>query len=236
MVLVAADTSGKHGSVALVRAEADPQVHSPRIQKFESLEVVPLQGGSFSAELVPQITGLLGRHSVNKADVDGFVIISGPGSFTGLRVGLAAVKGLAEVLRKPIAAISLLEVLARAANHNGRVWSAIDAGRHEVYLGEYDFLRGDPCVSEQLIAQEELVATLRSNLGSLFVTPDKSIAAVVEEHGLAVVVVEWPQSDFIARIGLEKILAGNTVSPGDLDANYIRRSDAEIFSKPRGQS
>ena len=235
MVLVAVDTSGKHGSVALVRAEVDQQSHPPRIQKFESPEVVPLQGGTFSAELVPQISGLLGRHSIKKNDVDGFVVISGPGSFTGLRVGLTAIKGLAEVLGKPIAAVSLLEVLARAANHNGRVWSAIDAGRHEVYLGDYDFLRDDSCVTEQLIAQEELVATLRSNLGSLFVTPDKSIAALVEEHGLPVLVVEWPRSDFIARIGFEKILAGRTISPADLDANYIRRSDAEIFSKPRSQ-
>ena len=235
MVLVAADTSGKHGSVAVVRVEVDQQSHPPKIQKFELLEAVPLQGGTFSAELVPQISGLLGRHSIKKNEVDGLVVISGPGSFTGLRVGLAAIKGLAEVLGRPIAAVSLLEALARAANHNGRVWSAIDAGRHEVYLGDYDFLRDDSCVSEQLIAQEELVATLRSNLGSLFVTPDKSIASLVEEHGLPVLVVEWPRADFIARIGLEKILAGKTVSPGDLDANYIRRSDAEIFSKPRRQ-
>ena len=235
MVLVAADTSGKHGSVALVRAEVDRQSHPPKIHKFHSLEVLPLAGGTFSAELVPQISGLLGRHSVQKTQVDGFVVISGPGSFTGLRVGLAAIKGLAEVLRRPIAAVSLLEVLARAVNHSGRVWSAIDAGRHEVYLGDYDFLKDDPCISEELIPQEELVATLRSNLGSLFVTPDKSIAALVEEHGLPALVAEWPRADFIAHIGLAKILAGKTVSPDDLDATYIRRSDAEIFSKPRNQ-
>jgi tRNA threonylcarbamoyladenosine biosynthesis protein TsaB len=231
MVLVAADTSGKHGSVALVRADVDGRA----IRNFQSLEVVSLAGGTFSAELVPQISGLLQRHSIKKSEVDGFVVISGPGSFTGLRVGLAAIKGLAEVLGKPIAAISLLEVLARAANHKGRVWSAIDAGRHEVYLGDYDFLKDDLCVTEQLIAQEELVATVRSNLGSIFVTPDKIIAALLEEHALPVLAVEWPRSDFIARVGMEKIMAGKTVSPGDLDANYIRRSDAEIFSKPRSQ-
>ena len=229
MVLVAADTSGKHGSVALVRAEVDTRA----IRNFQSVEVVPLQSGTFSAELVPQMSGLLQRHSIKKTQVDGFVVISGPGSFTGLRVGLAAIKGLAEALGKPIAAVSLLQVLARAANHKGRVWSAIDAGRHEVYLGDYDFLKDHPCVSEQLIAQEELVATVRSNLGSIFVTPDKSIAALLEEHGLPVLFGEWPRSDFIARVGMEMILAGQIISPGDLDANYIRRSDAEIFSKPR---
>lgn len=235
MVLIAADTSGKHGRVALVRAEVDRQQHPPVIRKFESLEVVPLEGGTFSAQLVPQISALLSRHGISKNEVDGFVVISGPGSFTGLRVGLAAIKGLAEVLKKPIAAVSLLEALARAAGHRGRVWAAIDAGRHEVYLGDYDFLKDDPSVSEELLAHEELVATLRSNVGAHFVTPDKNLADLVSGHALPVVSLVWPAGDFIARIGLEKILAGKTVSPEDLEANYIRRSDAEIFSKPRSQ-
>jgi tRNA threonylcarbamoyladenosine biosynthesis protein TsaB len=231
MLLLAADTSGKNGSIALVRADFD---HSaPAIRKFESLEVVPLEGGTFSAQLVPQISDLLARHRFNKKDLDAFVVVSGPGSFTGLRVGLAAIKGLAEVLKKPIAAVSLLEAVARFANHHGRVWAALDAGRHEVFLGDYDFLRDEPCVSEELLAQEEVVATLRANIGSLFATPDQKLAELVSGHALPVLSVQWPRSDFIARIGLEKILAGKTVLPEDLEANYIRRSDAEIFSKPR---
>ena len=232
MLLLAADTSGKNGSIALVLAEIDQSAAA--IRTFESLEVVPLEGGTFSAQLVPQISDLLKRHQFEKKDLDAFVVVSGPGSFTGLRVGLAAIKGLAEVLKKPIAAISLLEAVARAAHHHGRVWAALDAGRQEVYLGDYDFLREDPCVSEELLTQEELIATLRANIGSLFATPDPKLAELVSGHALPVLRVEWPRSDFVARIGLEKILAGKTVSPEDLEANYIRRSDAEIFAKPRG--
>ena len=86
----------------------------------DTLELVSLEGGNFSAQLVPQISGLLTKHGLTKSDIDGFAVAAGPGSFTGLRVGLAAIKALAEILRKPIAAISLLEAVARAAGREGR--------------------------------------------------------------------------------------------------------------------
>src|SRR5437667_6211936 len=104
MLLLAADTSGKHGSIALARCEPDGAC--------DALEVVALAGGTFSAQLVPQIAALLTKHNFNKQQIDAFAVASGPGSFTGLRVGLAAIKALAEVLAKPIAAVSLLEAVA----------------------------------------------------------------------------------------------------------------------------
>ena len=103
MLVLGVDTSGKNGSIALVQFGQG---------NSRTLEVVPLEGGTFSAQLVPQISDALGRHSLTKSDIDGFAVVSGPGSFTGLRVGLAAIKALAEVLRKPIAALSLLEAAA----------------------------------------------------------------------------------------------------------------------------
>ncbi len=103
MLILAVDTSGKFGSIALAQCERDACM---------PLEVVALEGGTFSAQLVPQITGLLAKHGFGKRDVEGFAVASGPGSFTGLRVGLAAVKALGEVLQKPIAAVSLLEAVA----------------------------------------------------------------------------------------------------------------------------
>ena len=76
------------------------------------IEVVSLDGGTFSAQLVPQVAALLAKHGFGKQDIGGFAVVSGPGSFTGLRIGLAAIKALAEVLAKPIAAVSLLEAMA----------------------------------------------------------------------------------------------------------------------------
>ena len=63
------------------------------------------------------------------------------------------------------------------------------------------------------------------------ITPDEAIADAVRRVALKVVAIEQPRSDAIARLGWKKILTGETVSPEELDANYIRRSNAEIFSK-----
>src|SRR6266849_2637774 len=127
MLIVSADTSGKNGSIALAQGEANGSC--------TALEVIPLEGGTFSAQLVPQIAALLSKHGFAKQDIGAFAVASGPGSFTGLRVGLAAIKALAEVLGKPIAAVSLLEAVAIAGRARGRVVAALDAGRNEVYVG-----------------------------------------------------------------------------------------------------
>jgi tRNA threonylcarbamoyladenosine biosynthesis protein TsaB len=103
MLLLSVDTSGKQGSIALAQCGLNGTC--------EVIEAAPLPGGTFSAQLVPQIAALLGKHGFGKADIGAFAVVSGPGSFTGLRVGLAAIKALAEVLAKPIAAMSLLEVV-----------------------------------------------------------------------------------------------------------------------------
>ena len=222
MLLLAADTSGKHGSIALARGDE---------RSFQALEVVPLAGGTFSAQLVPQIADLLSRHGFSKHNLDGFVVASGPGSFTGLRVGLAAIKGLAEVLQKPIAAVSLLEVLAVAGNLESSVVAALDAGRGEVYAGEYEVAGGSARLErESLLNEEEFVALARGKL-AVVVTPDKLALEWAQKHGLQALAVEHPRSDALARIGLKKLLAGETVATADLEANYIRRSDAEIFAK-----
>src|ERR1700726_4913736 len=121
MLLLAIDTSGKHGSIALARAGEG----SADINDVEPIEVVPLAGGTFSAQLVPQIAALLSKHGFTKNDIGAFAAASGPGSFTGLRIGLAAVKALSEVLDKPIAAVSLLEACVFASGAQGKIMAAL---------------------------------------------------------------------------------------------------------------
>src|SRR6185312_5786065 len=128
MLILGVDTSGKDGSIALVKFEDGTA---------STVEIVPLEGGTFSAQLVPQISDTLNRHGFSKRDMDGFAVVSGPGSFTGLRVGLAAIKALAEVLQKPIVAVSLLEAVARVSDLQGDVTAALDASRGEVYAAEF---------------------------------------------------------------------------------------------------
>ncbi len=222
MLLLAADTSGKHGSIALAHGDSN---------RCETLEIVPLAGGTFSAQLIPQIAELLSRHKFSRHNLGGFVVASGPGSFTGLRVGLAAIKGLAEVLHKPIAAVSLLELLAVSAGAQGTVVAALDAGRAQAYAGEYEVAGGEARREhESLLNEEEFVALVRGRL-AVVVTPDQLMMDWTRKHGLELISVAYPRSDALARLGWKKLLAGLTVSPADLEANYIRRSDAEIFSK-----
>ncbi|HKT89978.1 MAG TPA: tRNA (adenosine(37)-N6)-threonylcarbamoyltransferase complex dimerization subunit type 1 TsaB [Candidatus Sulfotelmatobacter sp.] len=224
MLFLVTDTSGRNGSVALARAEdrLSDEVHV--------IESAALTGGTFSAQLVPQIAALLAKHGFTKTQIDAFIVVSGPGSFTGLRVGLAAIKALAEILAKPIVAVSLLEVLALAGGGNGKVISAIDAGRGELYAGEYEFANGATrLIREKLLSKEEF---LESAGGSSVVTVDLSLAAQARTAGLAALPVDTISSEMIARLGWRKLRSGETIDPAQLDANYIRRTDAEIFAKP----
>lgn len=240
MLILAADTSGKQGSIALAQCGAG--------ESFVLLEVVPLTGGAFSAELVPRIAALLEKHGYSKSDLEAFAVASGPGSFTGLRVGLAAIKALAEALRKPIVAVSLLEAVASSAATRGRVLAGLDAGRGDVYAGEYEF---EPQIgvhalmrSERLLSREEFVAEAMSAKRELaeskfkaVVTPDAALAEAVQSAGrsagIHVELIDHPNSGVIARLGWERLQRGETVAPEKLEANYIRHSDAEVFSKPK---
>ena len=167
MLLLATDTSGKHGSIALARGNSDGSCNV--------IEVVPLAGGTFSAQLVPQIADLLAHHGFSKSDIGAFAVASGPGSFTGLRVGLAAIKALSEIVGKPIAALSLLEGIALSGGVQGKVAAVLDAGRGEIYVGKYEVAGHSAKVpSEQLLRKEEAWGAVQ---GSPVITSDRVLAS-----------------------------------------------------------
>jgi tRNA threonylcarbamoyladenosine biosynthesis protein TsaB len=219
MLILAADTSGKQGSIALAQAEPSGACNV--------LEVVPLAGGTFSAQLIPQVAALLAEHGFSKHDIGAFAVASGPGSFTGLRVGLAAIKALAEVLGKPIATVSLLAAVAAAGRSRGKVFVAMDAGRNEVYAGEYEIGDTITMLSESLLPLDQFLSSANARR---VITPDAGIANAASNAGREVEQIERPRSDAIARLGWKKILSGEIVSPEALEANYIRRG-AETFVK-----
>jgi len=222
MFVLAIDTSGKHGSVALCHGDA---------ASFDVLGLSAIEGGTYSARLMPCIADLLQQAGLSKTQLDGIVVVDGPGSFTGLRVGLSTVKGLCEVLQKPLAVVSMLEALALTYGRDGdTVISVLDAGRGEVYVGEYEVRGGRAELREQSIVKlDEFVKQLPQLKNRVF-SPFSKISA----QGEAMVTQTEPlQADAVGRIGLKKLLAGNTVDPATLDANYIRRSDAELFSLPK---
>jgi tRNA threonylcarbamoyladenosine biosynthesis protein TsaB len=226
MLLLAIDTSGKHGSIALARAADSNHV--------EVIETAPLAGGTFSAQLIPQIAALLSSRGFTRHDLGAFAVASGPGSFTGLRIGLAAVKALAEVLGKPIAAVSLLEACVFSSAAQGKIMAALDAGRSEVYVGEYEI----PVVSGQAVSSQdprERVLTRNEFLaqakGWTVVTPDSVLAELARASGLSASTLSPISAATIAHLGWRKIKSGETVTPERLEANYIRRTDAEMLGK-----
>ncbi len=224
MLVIAVDTSGRNGTVALCRGDHD---------KFEVLQRTFLAGGTYSAQLMPSISTALRQHNVDKTQIDGFVVVSGPGSFTGLRVGLATVKGLCEVLHKPLVTVSMLEALAQIYGHAGEtVFAILDAGRGEVYVGEYRVSSGGAHRENEYIAKSNDFAAKASGIEGNLLTPDAAVSELVAAKSKLRLVAPL-QADEIGKIGLRKLLAGDVVDPATVDVNYIRRSDAEIFSTPK---
>jgi tRNA threonylcarbamoyladenosine biosynthesis protein TsaB len=223
MLICAIDTSGRNGSLALAEADAN---------SFAILHSATIAGGTYSAELIPALSGALTQCRKQKTDIGLFAVASGPGSFTGLRVGLSTVKALAEVLHLPVVAMSVLEAVAFATGKHGPLLSALDAQRKEVFVGEFEIgPRSVKTVQEVLVSASDFVRFL-SGKGIVY-TPDPAVEVFARESGSAVELVTRPDADVYARLGFQKYLAGETSSIDELDANYIRRSDAEIFSAPK---
>ncbi len=236
MLICAIDTSGRNGSLALVRYAGDLS-SAIDLAKFEVVEFAALKGGEYSAELIPTLARALEKHSLSKTDIDLFAVASGPGSFTGLRVGLSTVKALADALEKPIAAVSVLEAVAMASKQQGKVIAALDAQRGEVFAGEYTVGGGNwPLTTEHeaLSSVDDFCTWLSARVPvPVTFTPDVTIAERVIKSGSPAEVLSRPAADVYARAGLMKLAAGMTVAPEALDANYIRRSDAELTSKAK---
>ena len=132
MKICAIDSSGLVASVAIV--EDDITVAEYSIQYKIT----------HSQTLLPMLAEILERIGMNIADVDAWAISAGPGSFTGLRIGVATVKGLGIAVPKPVVSVPTLEALAYNAYGSGAVICPImDARRHQVYTGLYEFVYDD---------------------------------------------------------------------------------------------
>ena len=217
--VLAIDTTGEFGSIALVGETG-------------VIEEVALDSpDGFAHVLFGEIERLLTRHGVGIEQVDAFASASGPGSFTGVRVGLTAVKGLAEATGRKVVAVSNLEALAWIGSRPLRA-AVLDARRGEVYGGVYD--------AALRLVQDEVVTKLDDWLGGL---PAGDLEIVT--HGLRLEgerrpVLEAPRSlaGSIGHIAFDRLGRGEVLDPAEIDANYVRRSDAELLwkdARPRPQ-
>jgi tRNA threonylcarbamoyladenosine biosynthesis protein TsaB len=229
LLILGIDTSGRQGSVALLRAQG---------KELLTLELAQLSGGQYSELLVTTIAELLTRHGVERSSIGLIAVASGPGSFTGLRISIATVKGLSEAFATPVVAVSVLEAVALAAGIEGRAVAALDAQRSEVFFGDYSVASAsrEPAQRkrEALVNFEDFTAFLAAGDPPAKVfTPDATLAARLGEAGFETEVLDRPSADAYARIAHGKFLAGLCADVATLDANYLRRSDAEIFVTPK---
>ena len=103
-----------------------------------------------------------------------------------------------------------------------------------MYVGDYELGPQVHMHSERLLSREEFVAEAKGAEAThkAIVTPDAMLAETVRAAGIQAELIEYPNAGVIARLGWERLQRGQTVRPEELEANYIRHSDAEIFSKP----
>lgn len=211
MLLLGIDTCGPHGSVALARLNGDV---------LETLAETELAGKTYSARLVGAIRELLAKQSASVRELGAIVVTSGPGSFTGIRVGLSAAKGLAEAQRTPLLAVSRLAALAHVA---GTRAAALDAGRGEFYLGEFDGEERERLVARARLEQEA------ARLGDELAVCEAQVLALA----LKATSVAPPTAAQALEFALPRLRAGQFDDAATLDGDYLRRSDAEIFAKQR---
>jgi tRNA threonylcarbamoyladenosine biosynthesis protein TsaB len=219
-LILAVDTTHEFGSLALLRggeALEEMLMHSPE---------------GFGQILFARLAELLARQACQTAEVDCFAAASGPGSFTGVRIGLAAVKGLAEATGKPVVAVSNLAAMATFGSAAMRA-VVLDARRGEVYGAVYD-ARGAAVAPETVMPFTAWLGTLPDGeieFVSLDFSPFAAALAGTRFAGAAVTTAPRALAAAVGRIAGERLRAGKAADPAGIDANYVRRSDAELFWK-----
>jgi tRNA threonylcarbamoyladenosine biosynthesis protein TsaB len=230
MKILLIDTCGATGSVALADSERSPAI----------LATTNLPGRTASERLIPAIKELAASSAVGLGSLDAVVVVHGPGSFTGVRVGLSAAKGLCEATGVRLVALSRLAVLADIASRNGpaahvassrgaRIHALLDAGRGEYYHGEYV---GGVCLREDLLTRDEVFAAVRRGESADVVVAcepavAESLAAISPQ------LVTEPVAEDALGLALQRIRDRSFEDIVSIDSNYVRRTDAEIFAKPK---
>jgi len=231
VIVLSIDTCDPRGSVALLREDAVLGLIAHETKD------------EYSSWLLPAVHQTLKGAGLAMMDVEGYAAAAGPGSFTGVRVGLTTVKAWAEVYGKPVAAISRLEAIAaQAAGPADFVAAFVDAQRGQVFGAIYRSEDGSLARvgEEMVIAPVRFVelATELSNGGKIaWISLDGALVAAESvwkgraDEGESIEGASPVLAGIIGRIGIRRLLSGKGTDALALDANYVRRSDAEIFWK-----
>jgi tRNA threonylcarbamoyladenosine biosynthesis protein TsaB len=174
--------------------------------------------------------------------VDLLAVATGPGSFTGVRVGLTTVKAWAEVYGKPVVGVSRLESMARLGEPSGLVSASYNAQRGQIFGGLYRRMEGVTKVveGEMVTAPGAFVAFVQEQAGAnvvQWVTLDPELISSTEDwktrerRGDRLIACPADIASLVGELAEERASRGQFTNILELDANYVRRSDAEIFWK-----
>jgi tRNA threonylcarbamoyladenosine biosynthesis protein TsaB len=239
VLTLALDTSSESGSIAVLRDERVIGVVSTTTDE------------TYSSRIFRQLTFLLAEVSLRLDSFDLVAVNGGPGSFTGLRVGLTMSKAWSEVHSRPIAAVAGLEAVAAQCVGTGaaRLVPVLDARRGQLYAGLYRRTT-DGAGASQLVAETEAVviaplellawlAELPGRSEAIIATPSATWLASLlpTENGASmrppIQQVPAVLAPAIGALGRAKFQRGETVDALRLDANYVRRTDAEMHWKEK---
>jgi tRNA threonylcarbamoyladenosine biosynthesis protein TsaB len=231
MLILGIETSTKTGSVAVFSESGVVAQYSLNIEVTHSERLMA------TVDRVLRDTGLA------MADMGGFAVAIGPGSFTGLRIGLSTVKGLALATDKPVAAVPTLQALAwKLPSAAYPVCPMLDARKKEVYAALYRFDGSDlvevmqaSAVSIREISERISGKTLfTGEAARLYRTEIKNLCG--EQAVFAPQAAMLPSAAVVAEIGLAMIKSGNEANPDLLTPLYIRRPEAEVAWEKRQSS
>jgi len=214
MLILAVDTTAEFGSIALADEEGVRE------------EVLLHQPQGFSGVLFGQIEALLARRAVALPAIDLFAGASGPGSFTGVRIGLAAIKGLGEVLGKPVIAVSNLAALAEFGQSDLRA-TVIDARRGEIFGALFN-RAGDLVIPEQVVRFPRFLELLAGHTFEWIATdfdPFRPALTGTPFERFPVTIAPKALAGTIAAIAARS----PRTDAATIEANYVRRSDAELL-------
>ena len=222
MLILAMESSAKSASAALVR---DGELLA---QSFSC------SGLTHSRTLLPMAEGVLDAAGVKIADVDCLAVAQGPGSFTGIRIGVSAVKGLAWAAEKPAVGVSTLEAMAYhglAAGEGALVCCCMDARRAQIYNALFEIRGGRPerLLPDRAIAIETLLPELKKYEKPLFLVGDGAAMCynIFSENGLRCVLAP---SNLVQQSAWGVAMAAGSVEPrpgAELQLVYLRLSQAE---------
>ncbi len=222
MLILAMESSAKSASAALVRDGA------LLAQSFSC------SGLTHSRTLLPMAEGVLDAAGVKIADVDCLAVAQGPGSFTGIRIGVSAVKGLAWAAEKPAVGVSTLEAMAYhglAAGEGALVCCCMDARRAQIYNALFEIRGGRPerLLPDRAIAIETLLPELKKYEKPLFLVGDGAAMCynIFSENGLRCVLAP---SNLVQQSAWGVAMAAGSMEPrpgAELQPVYLRLSQAE---------